>query len=401
MLHTSTFANGLRLVTLSLPGLHSAALGAWLVNGSRHEGEDEAGYAHYLEHLLFRHALASNEGGLAQRFDALGAQVNAHTGRELAVLHGQALREDLPELLALFSDMLAPHFSDDGFAAEREVLRQELALANSGEDELDNEAIALVWAGHPLARPILGDDASLAAATPARLRSFAKRAVVGQRLVVVVAGACDHDELARACAPLAALPEGAGTKTTAPVFRGGDHERAWRTPYSRLLWLLPAPAANEPAFGALVTNHVLGGGIASRLFTSLREGQGLTYGVSSHLDQYSDVGLWWIRTSCEAARTDACRDLVEAELAALAQNGPTARELDAAKRHLRARLRMEQDDPIATMQRLAREAIYTHRHPSPEEYQDQIAAVTAGDVAHCLARAQRDRLALCWRGTGG
>jgi predicted Zn-dependent peptidase len=399
MLQTSTFANGLRLVTLSLSGLHTAALGAWLINGSRHESEGEAGYAHYLEHLLFRHALVSNDGGLAQRFDALGAQVNAHTGRELAVLHGQALREDLPELLALFSDMLAPHFSDDGFAAEREVLRQELALADSGEDELDNVAIALAWRRHPLARPILGHEASLAAATAARLRSYAKAAVAGQRLVIVAAGACNHAELARACAPLAALAAGAGAKTTPPVFTGGDHERSWRTPYSRLLWLLPAPAANEPAFAALVANHVLGGGIASRLFSSLRERQGLAYGVSSHLDQYSDAGLWWIRTSCEAVRTDACRQLVEAELTALAQDGPTARELDAAKRHLRARLRMEQDDPIATMQRVAREAIYLHRHPSLEEYQDEVAAVSADDVARSLARAQRDRLALCWRRT--
>lgn len=401
MLQTTTFANGLRLVTLSLPGLRSAALGMWLVNGSRHESEDESGYAHYLEHLLFRHALVSNEGGLAQRLDALGAQVNAHTGRELAVLHGQALREDLPELLALFGDMLAPRFSDDGFVAEREVLRQELALADSSEDELENEAIALAWHNHPLARPILGHAASLAAATPARLRAYAKTAVAGQRLVIVAAGACNHAELAGACAPLAALPAGTAAKTAAPVFTSGEYERAWRTPHSKLLWLLPAPAASEPAVAALVANHVLGGGIASRLFTSLRERQGLAYGVSSHLDQYSDAGLWWIRTSCEAARTDACRHLVEAELMALARNGPTDRELNAAKNHLRARLRMEQDDPVATMQRLAREAIYTHRHASPEDYQDQLAVVTADDVAGCLARAQRDRLALCWRGADG
>lgn len=400
MPYTSTFANGLRLVTLSLPGQHSAALGVWLINGSRHEAEDEAGHAHFLEHLLFRHALESNQSGLAQRFDALGAQVNAHTGRELAVLHGQALREDLAELLALFGDMLAPRFSDDEFTAEREVLRQELALAQAGEDALENEAVALAWPGHPLARPILGDHASLAAATPARLRAYAETVLAGQRLLVVAAGACDHAELAGVCQSLAALPVGSRPKTAPPAFTGGNHEQVWRTPYSRLLWLLPAPAANDNSFAALVANHLLGGGIASRLFSALRERQGLAYGVSSHLDQYSDAGLWWIQTSCEAARTDACRALVETELAALAADGPSAAELDAAKRHLRARLRMEQDDAVATMQRLAREAIYMGRHLALEEYEERVAAVTATDVAQCLTQAQRHRLALCWRGTG-
>ncbi len=401
MVDTTTFSNGLRLVTLSLPGLQSAALGVWLINGPRHEAADEAGYAHFLEHLLFRHALEADMGGLAQRFDALGAQVNAHTGRELSVLHGQALGDELPELLALFVNMLAPRFGDDEFAAEREVLRQELALANAGEDALENEAVALAWGDHPLARPILGDDASLAAATPARLRAYAQATLTGQRIIVVAAGACDHAELTLACHPLTALPAGAGRAITAPTFTGGSHERTWRTAYSRLLWLLPAPAANDDAIAALVTNHLLGGGTASHLFTTLREKQGLTYGVSSHLDQYSDTGLWWIETTCEARHTDASRSLVEAELTALAAGGPRAVELGAAKRNLRARLRMEQDDPIATMQRLAREAVYTGHHPSPAEYEERLAAVTADDVARCLTHAQRDRLALCWRGTAG
>ena len=88
MIETSVLANGVNIVSKRLPGHRSAALGVWLVNGSRHESAMHSGYAHLLEHLFFKGTARLDGPALALRLEAMGGQVNAHTGRELTALHG-------------------------------------------------------------------------------------------------------------------------------------------------------------------------------------------------------------------------------------------------------------------------------------------------------------------------
>ncbi|MEO6696377.1 MAG: pitrilysin family protein [Gammaproteobacteria bacterium] len=368
----------------------SVAIGLWWLNGGRHQRPEQCGYAHLLEHLLFKGAAQYDAQALAHRFEAMGGQINAHTGRELTALHGLVPAENASELLELFVTMLlAPKFTEQDVVLERNVVLQEMAMINDQPAErLEERGIALAWPGHPMGWPLLGRREVLEQTNAQLLRDYWSAQLSGGRLYVVAAGAIAHTELVQRCAPLSALPAASLPKQEPPRHSHGIHRETSEGEQRHLLWIMPAPAAHHPDFPVLlVANHLLGGGVSSRLVHELRERRGLVYDIQSRYEVYSDTGLWFIQTACDAREAQDCRSAVEVILQQLIGSGPDPAELETAQRHLRAGLLIEADDPDSVMERLAHEAIYLKRHPSLQERSEQLAAVTPAKVSELLKQA--------------
>ena len=92
-INTTRLTNGVTIISSSLPTSHSTSLGVWILNGGRHQTLTQVGYAHLLEHVLFKGTGRHSALELARRFEAMGGQINAHTGRELTALHGLAPKQ--------------------------------------------------------------------------------------------------------------------------------------------------------------------------------------------------------------------------------------------------------------------------------------------------------------------
>jgi len=399
MLNTTTLDNGLRVVSLEMPATRSVALGLWLVNGTRHQRPGQSGYAHLLEHLLFKGTSEYDALELSLRFDAMGGQINAHTGRELTAFHGLVPGDQLADLLGLLTGMLVdPAFTDADLDLEREVVFQEMAMVEDAPEEAAEErAVEHAWDGHPMAEPILGREADLRQASAASVRSYLTDLLRGGRLLVSACGAVDHDRLLAACGPLARLPAGTAPETRAPGFTTFDRHETHDGAQSQLAWMMPVPPAQHADHVTrVVANHLLGGGLSSRLFQELRERRGLVYNIQSRLELYSDAGLWQIQTGCEPAQSKACRSTAEDTIELLLREGPTTAEVDHACAHLRADLLIEADDPDATMERLARETLTLGRIPPLEERLAQLDAVTPADVQRVLTEAWQQRACLTW-----
>lgn len=385
----SLLPNGVRIISYPM-ATRSTAIGLWWVNGGRHQRAGQCGYAHLLEHLLFKGTAQYDAQALARCFEAMGGQVNAHTGRELTALHGLVPAENAAELLELFIGMLlAPTFTEQDVALERNVVLQEMAMiADQPAERLEERGVALAWPDHPMGWPLLGQREALEQTAAQALRDYWSTQLSGERLYVVAAGAMDPAELVRRCAPLAALPAGAVSAQQPPHHSPATLREPPSDEQRHLLWIMPAPAAHHPDFPALlVANHLLGGGVSSRLFQELRERRGLVYDVQSRYEVYADTGLWFIQTACDAREAQDCRSAVEAILQQLIVSGPEPAELETAQRHLRAGLLIEADDPESVMERLAHEAIYLKHHPSLLERSEQLAAVTPTKVSALLKYA--------------
>lgn len=396
---TTRLPNGVHILSLSRPGAHSAALGIWLLNGARHEAPGRAGYAHLLEHLWLRQSGRLDGRSLARRFEAMGGRINAHTGRELSALHGLVTRDDVGELIDLFLEtLLAPRWDDHDVAVERDVVLQEMAMAQEdAADALEEYAIGRVWPAHPMGEPILGRREAVQAASAEALKSYRAQVLTGARLWVAAVGAVEHQALVDACAALAALPHGAAPIEPPPRFSAFRSIERRAVSQSHLLWVLPAPGAVGTDYYAwLLADHLMGGGISSRLFQALRERQGLAYAVESRLETYSDTGLWWIRTVCEPRHSQDCRAAVEHCVRSLINAGPEPEEMAVSRRHLVAELLITQDDSEACMERLAREAIYLGRHPELAERVQRLASVTPGEIATVLGRAWQEAAFFEW-----
>ena len=389
LIQKSLLSNGVQIVSYPMT-TQSTAIGLWWVNGGRHQQPQQCGYAHLLEHLLFKGTAQYDAQALARCFEAMGGQVNAHTGRELTALHGLVPAENAAQLLELFITMLlAPAFTEQDVVLERNVVLQEMAMiADQPAERLEEQGVALAWPDHPMGWPLLGRREALEQTTAQTLRDYWSTQLSGERLYVVAAGAMDHAELARRCAPLAALPSGAAPTQQPPHHSPGAQLETPSDEQRHLVWIMPAPAAPHPDFPALlVANHLLAGGVSSRLFQELRERRGLVYDVQSRHEVYSDTGLWFIQTACDAREAQDCRSAVEVILQQLITSGPESEELETAQCHLRAGLLIEADDPESVMERLAHEAIYLKRHPSLQERSAQLAAVTPAKVSELLKHA--------------
>src|SRR5437588_3246494 len=149
-----------------MPSVRSVSLGFWIGTGSRFEREPEAGLSHLLEHLLFKGSARYESLEIDQIFDAMGAEINAGTGKETTSLYARVIDQHVPEALDVMADMVfRPRLSD--IAAERAVILEEIAMYEDDPQEKVFDVLGeAVFGDDPLGRAIIGR-AEVIADTPA------------------------------------------------------------------------------------------------------------------------------------------------------------------------------------------------------------------------------------------
>ena len=390
MIAREVFDNGLTLLTESMPHVRSISLGAWLTHGSRHEGDADAGIAHFTEHMLFKGTTTRSAEVIAQQVDSIGGQLDAFTGKECASYYIKVLDEHLPRAVDLLSDLLLrPAFHDDDVQREAQVILEEIKMVEDTPDDLVHELfIDGFWPGHPLGRSILGSPASVAAITSDSLRAFFERSYVAGNLVVAAAGNVDHAALRELVGEsFGGLPVRAGTAAeTPPDVRPGLTVRAKPIEQSHIcLGTRGYSQTHEDRFPSYVLNTVLGGSMSSRLFQNIREKRGLAYAVSSGLEAYRDTGMLSVYVGCAAASVREVIDLVVAEMRLIAREPIPDDELQRAKDHLKGSLVLGLESTASRMSQLARAEIYFGRQFDLAELLARVDDITAGDVRRVAA----------------
>ncbi|HHY91922.1 MAG TPA: insulinase family protein, partial [Firmicutes bacterium] len=192
---------GVRLVTENVPGAASVALGLWVKVGSKLENGTEAGVSHLLEHLLFKGTAKRTARQIAEALDSVGGQLNAFTSKEYTCYYAKVLGEHLPLALDVLADMfLAPLLSAEDIAREKQVVLEEIRMYEDSPDELVHDLLTEVaWPDHPLGRPTLGTEESLAGLTVERIRAFYEEHYTPANLVITAAGQLEHEQVAELC----------------------------------------------------------------------------------------------------------------------------------------------------------------------------------------------------------
>jgi predicted Zn-dependent peptidase len=143
----------------------------------------------------------------------------------------------------------------------------------------------------------------------------------------------------------------------------------------------PAPDHHSPDRAAAhLLSHVLGGGMASRLFMELRERRGLCYQVGSYLSPYADTGALQISASCAPAQLRELVSRTLAECARIRAKGVASDELERAKLQARTGLVFSQESSSSRMFSLAHQAIHHGELRSLDQQMAEIEVVTPGDL---------------------
>jgi predicted Zn-dependent peptidase len=396
---------GTEILVETLPHLRSISIGFWVRRGSCHEGNHEEGLAHFLEHTVFKGtAHYPTPDAVAEATERLGGHVDAFTGKEVACFYGRVLAEQLPEMVQLLGDLVTtPTFDRTELERERGVILEEIAQSEDTPDDWVSELFyGSFWEGSPLAHPILGRPDQVSTYGSEEAAAFFRDTYRADQLVISAAGQVTPEVLLPLLEPiLAKLAPGRPSALLAPNRTKPFLLNVDRKDLQQVNLVLGFPSVShrhEDRAAVGVLSHVLGGGMASRLFMELRERRGLCYQVGSYHTPYADTGSLQISASCapKHARELVSRSL--AECLRLRDQGVTADELERAKLQARTQLVFGQESASSRQFSLAHQAIHWGSLRSLDEQIADLDAVTLEDVARaaraCLDPAQLGLAAL-------
>jgi predicted Zn-dependent peptidase len=292
----STLSNGLRVATLSMPGIETAAVGLSIDAGSRFETAATNGVAHMLEHMVFKGTKSRSARDIAEQIEAVGGHLNAYTSRDNTVFYARVLGADVDLGLDLVSDMItAPLFDAGELIKEREVILQELGQALDTPDDLVFDQLqAVAYPDQPLGRSILGTSETINSISGEDIRTWQTHHYAAGSIILTAAGKVDHSALlALAEQRLSRLPQGKCPAPVAAHYVGGEvrEERALEQVHISLA-VPGACYTDDDYYAQMLFSAMLGGGMSSRLFQSVREDHGLVYSIFSSLSPYADGGLF-------------------------------------------------------------------------------------------------------------
>lgn len=385
-LRRTVLPNGLIVLTERMDHLRSVAMGVWIKSGSRGEAAETNGISHFVEHMVFKGTRNRSAQIIAREMDSIGGNLDAFTGKETICFNVKSLADHVPIALDVLADLvLNPVFASTDIERERGVILEEIKIDEDNPDVLVHELFTQnFWKDHPLGKPILGTTATVGRLDQPKLLDYHAGRFHSGNMVFSAAGNLDHDAFVAAVAQkFEALQGGEPTsELPAPISSARILLKNKKSLEQVQICLgVPAPPiTDENRFATLILNTVLGGGMSSRLFQTIREERGMAYSVFSDLSPYRDTGTLCVYAGTSAGKALECIELVMTEFRKLKQEQLAAEELTRAKDQLKGNILMGLESSNSRMANLARQEIYFGQFFSAEEIIARIDAVQAEQV---------------------
>jgi len=391
-LRRTVLPNGLTVLTERMEHLRSVAMGVWIKSGSRCEPAETNGISHFVEHMLFKGTRSRTAQLIAREMDSIGGNLDAFTGKETICFNVKSLSDHVPIALDVLSDLvLNPVFAAPDIERERGVILEEIKIDEDNPDVLVHELFTQsFWKDHPLGWPILGTTKTVAGLDQKSLFDYHNDRFHGGNMVFSAAGNLDHDQFVEAVvgkfsglAGGATLHELAAPEATARVVMRNKKSLE----QVQICLGVPAPPiTDENRYTTIILNTILGGGMSSRLFQTIREDRGMVYSIYSDLSPYRDTGTLCVYAGTSAGKVIEVVDLILAEFHKLKQEPLTAEELTRAKDQVKGNILLGLESSNARMANLARQEMYFQQFFSVDEV---IARINEVEAAQVQAMAQQ------------
>ncbi|WP_158794099.1 pitrilysin family protein [Granulicella sp. L60] len=384
----TVLANGLMVLTESMPHVRSVSMGAWVGSGSRDEKPELNGISHFVEHMVFKGTTSRSAQQIAREVDTIGGNLDAFTGKETVCFNIKVLDENVTPALDVLADLvLHPTFTPEDVAREQGVILEEIKMDEDNPDYLVHETWTQnFWKGDALGRPILGTVKTVSSFDQQKLFDFYAGQFTPRNMVFSAAGNLQHDEFVakveREFSSLAASGDGVAEKVAAP--KATPHitlKRKKSLEQVQFCLGVPAPRVNDARrYGVYLLNTMLGGGMSSRLFQTIREDRGLAYSIYSEMNPFRDTGSLCVYAGTSVDKTLQVLELTLLELRRLKEEKVSEVELKRAKDQLKSNMVIGLESSGSRMSNLARQQMYFGRFFGVDEIIEEVDAVSSEDV---------------------
>jgi predicted Zn-dependent peptidase len=398
--YRARLANGLRVVTVETPYLHTANLCLYVRAGSRYETVESNGLSHFVEHMLFRGSSQFPDSlALNRAIEELGGTLYAETGRDYSLYQIPLRAQDMRRGLAILGDLFStPAFRD--IELERQIILEEILedLDDRGRNvNVDDLSRQVAWDRHPLGYTITGPLKNVRRFRAPDVRRHFERFYGAENMILCVAGPLSHKRVVEwAREAFARVPAGARRKPApprpagpGPRFRSVYNESA----QAQVQLVFHALAETDPDYQALrALVRVLDDGMSTPLHYQICDQKGLAYSVAGSLHSYHDSALLEIDAACAHAKLP---ELVTEALAILARfrDAPVSdAELEKAKHRFSNDLESCYDDLDSLCGWFGGTELF-YRPRSQEQRLRELEGVRAADIRRVARRViRRDRL---------
>jgi predicted Zn-dependent peptidase len=399
MFECTALPDGPRVISARVPGSRSVSIAAYVLAGSRHEGPGQAGVAHFMEHITFKGTAAyPTTRVISEAIEGVGGSFNAATERESTVYWVRVPARQAARGVDVLGELIVrPKLEDAEIDHERTVIIEEIRSYLDDPSEYAQILLqqALFGPG-AMGREICGDEADVRTLPEQTIRDFWSATYRPTNIVVAVAGDLDHDAALDLVGSSFGRGDGARTAfAAAPALPAGERYLLGHRDASQaqLAIAVPAYRRDHPdAWPLAVLNGVLGDGMSSRLFLSVREERGLAYDVGSGVTEYADAGSLAIYAGVDPKGLEAALQAILAELERLRDEPVPADELARAKAYLSGGLELRMDDSRHVASWLGGQEALHDRVLSLEEALAAIDMVEARDVQRVAMELFRDNL---------
>lgn len=389
--NTYTLGNGLRII--HLPSLSQVVYcGYQIAAGTRDEGPQEIGLAHFCEHMTFKGTERRNALQIINAIEGLGGELNAFTNKEDTVYYAAIAKEHFLQAVDVLTDIVFhSQYPQQEIEKEVEVICDEIESYNDSPAELIyDEFENIIFEGHPLGHNILGKAEQLRQYTTEDARRFTQRNYRPAQMVFFAYGDIDFERLTKRLNSLCP----SGTEDVQPVNsdqpeyqgqespRGQVFTRSIGSHQAHVMIGTRAYSYNDPRRMTLyLLNNILGGpGMNARLNLSLRERHGLVYTVESSMVSYGHTGAWSVYFGCDHHDIRKCCRLVRKELDRIMKKALSNTQLTNAKRQLKGQLAIACDNKEQFALDFGRSYLHHGQERNLDTLMQRIDAITADDI---------------------
>lgn len=399
MIRKHTCKNGVRIVHEKVLHARSLAVGIWIQAGSNDEGLDEAGIAHFIEHMLFKGTKKYSAKYIAEQFDRIGGELNAFTSKEATCFHTTILKEDAKIAMDLLADMLFNSvFDEEEIRKEKQVVLEEIAMyEDTPDDEVHEQLWQSMYRNHPLGKPVLGNRKSVEQFTKQSIQTFMNRLYTPKRIVISIAGNYEDGFIDFIESLFQSFEEPTKNESTlleTPTFYANTVSMSKDVEQAHLCLGFPSVRSNDHRKYALsIVNDVIGESMSSRLFQEVREKQGLAYSIYSYYSLYEQAGTFIIYGGTAPENIGKLQQTITGVLKEAVEQGVSEEEIKRAKQSIRSSFLLGLESMESRMSRNGHQTLFTQDLLTVDEVIETINHITKKEVDQLLQQTFRESFA--------
>lgn len=379
--------NGIRVIHKEVPSTKIVHCGFILDIGSRDETEEQAGIAHFWEHMAFKGTKKRKAFHILNKLDSVGGELNAYTTKEKICFYASALDKHMESAFELLQDITFDSvFPEKQIENERGVILEEMSLYHDNpEDAIQDDFDRVIFKDHPLGQNILGTQDSVRSFHREDFQNFLKANLNTERVVFSCVGNVPFKKVQKLAEKyFGHIPNTKPERIRKPFEVYTPEREVVKRNITQAHCAIGAtgyPLTDKNRLPFFMLINILGGpGMNSRLNLALREKYGFVYNVEASYHPFADTGLFGIYFGTEKSQVERSHRIIAKELNLLKQKPLGVMQLHKAKEQLVGQLAMAEENNTSLMLMLGKSILDMDKVDGLEEVFDRIRNVSSAEL---------------------